>query len=241
MVYDEDEDDYEGKHKKLEGTTLELKDRAKEQPTWCTALPSNHHHHHHHYHHHHHHQPTITIIIKITIITITNSCRKSSSLPIITLHHESSPSGRQFLFTCCCEFQPLIVRISLGRSGWGGAYWAFQALLLIWQALSSRGREVHGRLSRSWFLSIMITLMVMKIVITIIIIIVIIIIIMIIMMKCSQLEGGPWLAIGELVALYTRLTCDPGPWPLIVKCWRRKIHFNSCKPRPVNQGGGIYI
>ena len=33
MVYDEDEDDYEGKHKKLEGTTLELKDRAKEQPT----------------------------------------------------------------------------------------------------------------------------------------------------------------------------------------------------------------
>ena len=61
---------------------------------------------------------------------------------------------------------------------------------------------------------------------------------MIIMMKCSQLEGGPWLAIGELVALYTRLTCDPGPWPLIVKCWRRKIHFNSCKPRPVNQGGG---
>ena len=163
-----------------------------------------------------------------------------ASLSIIRLHHESSPSGRQFLFTCCCEFQPLIVRISLGRSGSGGAYWAFQALLLIWQALSSRGREVHGRLSRSWFLSIMITVMVMKIVITIIIIITIITI-MIIMMKCSQGEGGPWLAIGELVALYTQPACDPGPWPLLVKCWRRKIQINSCKLRPVNQvGGDIY-
>ena len=69
----------------------------------------------------------------------------------------------------------------------------------------------------------MITVMVMKIVITIIIIIVIIIITiiiiiiiiiittMIIIMKCSQGEGGPWLAIGELVVLYTRPTCDPGP------------------------------
>ena len=36
-------------------------------------------------------------------------------------------------------------------------------------------------------------------------------VIMIIMMKCSQGEGGPWLAIGELVVLYTRPTCDPGP------------------------------
>ena len=58
--------------------------------------------------------------------------------------------------------------------------------------------------------SIMITEMVMKIVITIIIIITILTT-MIIMMKCSQGEGGPWLAIGELVALYTRPTCDPGP------------------------------
>ena len=184
--------------------------------------PTNHHHHHQDHNHHHHQQ------LQKIIITTNNYITSW----IITI-------WSSILFTCCCEFQPLIVRISLGRSGWGGAYWAFQALLLIWQALSSRGREVHGRLSRSWFLSIMITVMVMKIVITIIIII--IITIMIIMMKCSQLEGGPWLAIGELVALYTRLTCDPGPWPLIVKCWRRKIHFNSCKPRPVNQGGGIYI
>ena len=185
----------------------------------------------------------------------STAAEKSSSLAslsIIRLHHESSPSGRQFLFTCCCEFQPLIVRISLGRSGSGGAYWAIQALLLIWQALSSRGREVHGRLSRSWFLSIMIVVMVMKIVITIIIIIVIIIITiiiiiiiiittMIIIMKCSQGEGGPWLAIGELVVLYSRPTCDPGPWPLLVKCWRRKIQINSCNLRPVNQvGGDIY-
>ena len=88
--------------------------------------------------------------------------------------------------------------------------------------------------------SIMITEMVMKIVITIIIIITILTT-MIIMMKCSQGEGGPWLAIGELVALYTRPTCDPGPWPLLVKCWRRKIQINSCKLRPVNQvGGDIY-
>ena len=34
--------------KKLEGTTLGLKDRAKEPATWCTALPSSQPHHHHH-------------------------------------------------------------------------------------------------------------------------------------------------------------------------------------------------